>query len=101
MSSAKVTKKQLQEKKEIKTSIGQTLSWEYYCFAKDNPVKAFCKDTYILYANGDEVIPQDAVEKFVQENKCTLTIIKGLEHWLHLPNEIKKMGKGEKTAINS
>lgn len=101
MNFAKVTKEQLQEKNEIKTSIGQTLSWEYYCFAKDNPIKAICKDTYILYANGDEVIPQDTVEKFVQENKCNLTIIKGCEHWLHLPNEIKKMEQWEKTTINS
>ena len=99
MKLANVTKERLKVEKEIKTDFGQTLSWKYYCYAQDNKVKALCKDTEILYANGDELIPQETVERFSKLNNCNLTILDGGEHWLHLPNEVKQMEEWESRYI--
>lgn len=100
MSLANVGEDKLRTEKEIKTDFGQTLSWHYYCYARDNAVKSFCKRTEILYAKGDEVIPQETVENFAKENKCNLTILDGGEHWLHLPCEIEQLERWESKVIN-
>lgn len=96
---ANVSIEQLKKEKEIKTDFGQTLSWQYFCYAQDNPVKAICKNTAILYASKDELIPQETVEKFAKDNNCNLTILNGGEHWLHLPDEVKQMEQWENSHI--
>ena len=35
---ANVTEDELRDKKEIKTSFGETLSWDYLCYVKENPI---------------------------------------------------------------
>ena len=35
---ADVTENELQEKKEIQTDFGETLSWDYLCYVRENPV---------------------------------------------------------------
>lgn len=101
MKLANVGEERLRAEKEIKTDFGQTLSWQYYRYANDNPVKAICKRTEILYATGDEVIPQETVEKFAKDNNCKLTILDGGEHWLHLPCEVGKMERWETGVLRN
>ena len=84
-----VSEFELKEKQEIKTSFRQTLSWRYLCYARENKVRALCKDTSVLYAKKDELIPFETVEKFVKENKCRLTLIENGEHWLHTADDLK------------
>lgn len=97
---ANVSAEQLKIKKVMNTDFGQTLSWQYYCYAIENKVKSLCKNTEILYASGDEVIPQNTIEKFAKENNCGITILNGCEHWLHLPNEVKYMEDWERKFVN-
>ena len=35
---ANVTEDELKEKKEIQTTFGETLSWDYLCYARENPI---------------------------------------------------------------
>lgn len=35
---ANVTEDELQDKKEIETTFGETLSWEYLCYVRRNPI---------------------------------------------------------------
>ena len=99
MKLAGVTKEELKQKQEIKTNFGQTLSWKYYCYAKNNSVKAISHDTNILYSGRDELIPQDTVESFSRDNNCDLTILDGGEHWLHTPDELNILEKWEKEKL--
>lgn len=96
---ANVTEEELKIRKEIKTDFGQTLSWRYLCYARENAVKAICRNTAILYASGDELIPRETVENFAQKNGCELTVLNGGEHWLHLPSDVEKMELWEKERI--
>lgn len=99
MKFAGVTEERLKIEKEIKTDFGQTLSWEYLRYARNNPVKAICKDTEILCASNDEVIPYETVLKFSECNGCRLTVLDGGEHWLHMPDDVRKMEQWEASAI--
>jgi len=55
MSWAKVTEKELCAKGEIATDFGETLSWRYLCFVRDNPVK-WAVPTEILYGERGTLI---------------------------------------------
>lgn len=42
MAAAGVDRARLKREKEIQTDFGQTLSWDYLCFAEAHPARAFC-----------------------------------------------------------
>ena len=50
---ANVTEAQLQEKGEISTDFGQTLSWQYLCWAREHTLQNWQIPTEILYAGQD------------------------------------------------
>ena len=64
---AQATEDELREKGEIPTDFGETLSWDYLCFVRENPI---CWDvpTSILYAERDQLIARDIVESFAQSH---------------------------------
>ena len=49
---ANVTEDELKEKKEIQTTFGETLSWDYLCYARENPI-IWEIPTHILYGEKD------------------------------------------------
>ena len=100
MKLAGVSEDELKEKQEIKTQFGQTLSWRYLCYARENRVHALCRDTSVLYAKNDELIPFETVEKFVDDNKCSLTLIEKGEHWLHTADDLKLVEKWETESVS-
>ena len=94
-----VTEEWLEKEGEIPTDFGETLSWKYLCYARENPVAAISRKTSLLYATGDETISRGTVERFANENKCRLTVMDGGEHWLHTPEEVKFMEEWERENI--
>lgn len=98
---AHVTEAQLQQEREIPTSFGQTLSWEYLCWVREHPVQVSCNDIHILYGEQDELIPRTVIHDFVQKHTCTLTVVKGGEHWLHTPEQLHAMKAWESTHLQS
>ena len=49
---ANVTEQELRDKQKIETSFGETLSFEYLCYVRDNPI-VWNVPTHILYAGKD------------------------------------------------
>ena len=47
-----ITEEELYKKKKIKTSFGETVSWDYLTFARKNPIE-WNIPTYILYGEND------------------------------------------------
>ena len=88
MSWANVTTAQLEEQQNITTDLGQTLSWNYYKYVLENPIKTWNTPTEILYSNTDELIRYDTVKKIVSNFKCRLTIYDGGEHWFHTEKQL-------------
>lgn len=79
---AGVREAELQEKGEILTSFGQTLSWDYLRYAKENPI--FWKiPTHILYGSEDNLTDYETISRFAHSIGSGLTVMEGGEHWFH------------------
>ncbi|AOY77852.1 hypothetical protein CLFO_28710 [Clostridium formicaceticum] len=50
-----ISEERLKEEKEIKTPVGQTLYWDYYCYVKSHPIDTWDKSTTILYGSDDNI----------------------------------------------
>ena len=96
---AGVTKEELEEKKEIKTSFGETLFWDYYCYAKENPVIWRVK-THILYGERDGLTSFDTVKRFADGCGSDLTVMNGGEHWFHTDEQMAFLDEWIKEAKN-
>lgn len=93
MSWAGVDAAKLQAQKEIPTSFGETLSWEYYSFVKNNPITRWGSPTAILYGEKDNLTDRETVEAFVSRFGCDLTVMQGGEHWFHTPEQLEFLKK--------
>ena len=83
-----ITEEELYKKKEIKTSFGETLSWDYLTFARKNPIE-WNIPTYILYGENDDLTSYETILNFTNKSKANLTIMKGGEHWFHTDEQIE------------
>ena len=84
-----ITEKELYKKKEIKTSFGETLSWDYLTFVRKNPIE-WNVPTYILYGEKDN---------FTNKTKANLTIMKGGEHWFHTDEQMEFLDNWIKNLV--
>lgn len=85
---ANVTEDELKEKKEILTTFGETLSWDYLCYARENPI-IWEIPTHILYGEKDNLTAYGTIFEFVQRTNSTLSIMKNGEHWFHTDEQMK------------
>lgn len=60
-------------------------------YAKQHTVHAVSENTHILYPEEDEMIPYETVQRFVHDNSCTLDLVEGAHHWIHLDHELDQM----------
>ena len=88
MVSENITEEELYKKKEIKTSFGETLSWDYLTFARKNPIE-WNIPTYILYGENDDLTSYETILNLTNKSKANLTIMKGGEHWFHTDEQIE------------
>ena len=83
-----VTESELQSKKEILTPSGETLSWEYLCYVRENPIEWHIP-TYILYGEKDNLTSKETVTKFAEQIGAELTVMKDGEHWFHTDEQMR------------
>ena len=92
MSWAGVTEDELKEKKEIETAFGETLSWEYLCYVRKNPLK-WNVPTHILYGENDSLTDYKTVSVFAERIGATLNVMTGGEHWFHTAEQMEYLDK--------
>ena len=85
---AGVTEEELEAKKTIPTNFGQTLSWEYYLYTKQNPIVKWDSDTKLLYGSKDNLTERSVVDQFVKRFDCDLTVMENGEHWFHTEEQL-------------
>lgn len=95
---ANVSEKTLYERKEIPTSFGETLSWEYLSFVKENPI-TWNIPTEILYAEHDNLTSRKTVDTFIKNHNAHLTVMKNGEHWFHTDEQLSFFNNWMKKAI--
>ncbi len=87
MTWANVTEDELHEKKVIETPFGETLTWEYLCYVRNNPIK-WGIPTHILCGENDHLTALDTMTSFAKEICATLHVMKGGEHWFHTSEQM-------------
>ncbi len=97
---AGVSEAELKERKEIPTDFGETLSWEYLCYVRNNPI-SWTVPTAVLYAGNDNLTARATVEEFVSNHNASLTVMEGGEHWFHTKKQLEFLGDWIKKEIMS
>lgn len=84
---AGVTEAELRERNEIKTALGETLSWNYLCYVRENPI-VWNTPTDILYAGKDNLTAYETISKFAKDTGSSLVIMQEGEHWFHTEEQL-------------
>lgn len=98
MSWANVSEEDLREKEEIPTDFGETLSWKYLCFVRENPI-IWNVATEILYAGNDNLTSRQTVNEFVSSHNAHLTVMENGEHWFHTDEQLAFLDTWMKKAM--
>ena len=99
MNWANVSEETLCEKKEISTDFGETLSWKYLCFVRENPI-VWNIPTEILYGEKDNLTSCETVDKFIKNHNAHLTVMENGEHWFHTEEQLIFLNNWLKTLFN-
>lgn len=95
---ANVAEERLRYEGEIATGFGQTLSWSYLTWVRENPVD-WHTPTEILYAGGDNMTSYETVERFAASHGVGLTVYSQGEHWFHTAEQLAAMREWEQRNI--
>lgn len=85
---ANVNERELEEKQEIPTNFGETLSWRYLCYVREHPV-TWNVPTRILYGEHDDLTSVGTISAFAKRTGAELTVMPGGEHWFHTEEQMK------------
>lgn len=88
MNQANITEEELKEKQEIKTDFGETLSWIYLCYAKEQKIE-WNINTFILYGEKDALTTYETISEFAKNIGASLTVMPNGMHWFHTDEQMK------------
>lgn len=87
MKMSNVSEEKLYKEKEISTSFGETLSWDYLSYVRDNSIE-WNVPTDILYAENDFLTSLETMTNFIDKTNSRLTIMKNGEHYFHTEEQM-------------
>lgn len=85
---ALVTEEQLEREGTIPTEFGETLSWPYYTFVKEHPIRRWDVPTGILFGERDHLTDLETVESFARRFGAQLEVIPNSRHWFQDPTQL-------------
>ena len=93
-----ITEDELILKKEIKTSFGESLSWQYLSYVRKNTIH-WDIPTNILFADNDNMTSRKTMTNFVNKINANLKTMKDGEHWFHTKEQMIFLDKWFKENI--
>lgn len=75
-----ITTEQLKAETRLDTKQGVHLSWDYYLYTHENPIKVWPSPTDILYGGLDKIVKRPDIEAFAEKFDCSLTVIENCQH---------------------
>lgn len=84
---AQVSEAELCEKRQVETSFGETLAWEYLRYVRSHPV-CWQVPTQILYGERDRLTSRETITAFAGAHHAGLTIMPSGEHWFHTEGQM-------------
>ena len=96
-----VSEEELEAKKIINTSFGESLLWEYLSYVRKNSI-IWDIPTSILYGEKDDITSLKAMNNFANKINADLTILENGEHWFHTEEQISFLDSWfEKSICNN
>lgn len=83
-----ISEDELKKIGEYQTSFGETLSWDYYEYVQNNPVKRWNGPTFILYGENDNLTEREVLDSFARNYNCDVTIMPNGEHYFHTQEQL-------------
>ena len=83
-----ISEDELKKIGEYQTSFGETLSWDYYEYVQNNPVKRWDSPTFILYGENDNLTEKEVLDSFARNHNCDVTIMPNGEHYFHTQEQL-------------
>lgn len=93
-----ITEDELILKKEIETSFGESLSWQYLSYVRKNTIH-WDIPTNILFAGNDNMTSIKTMTDFANKINANLTTMKDGEHWFHTEEQMIFLDKWFKENI--
>lgn len=87
MKSENIAEDELISKKEIETSFGESLSWQYLNYVRKNTIH-WDIPTNILFANNDNMTSVETMTNFANKINANQTTMKDGEHWFHTDEQM-------------
>ena len=84
---AGVTEEQLKEKGTVETAFGETLSWEYLSWVRNNQL-IWDVPTAILRGGGDNLQSDETIREFAVKTGAEITVMENGEHWFHTEEQM-------------
>ena len=84
---AGVSERELMEQGTIETGFGETLSWEYLSWVRENPV-SWRVPTSILYGANDTLQSMETIQAFANQTGADVTVMEHGGHWFHTEEEL-------------
>lgn len=88
-----ISEDMLKEEKEIKTTMGHTFYWDYYCYVKEHSIDEWNNPTSVLYGSGDNLCEFEVISKFVKYFNCDLQVMENGEHYFHTKEQLQFFGQ--------
>lgn len=79
---------ELRERKEIPTTFGETLSWEYLSWVRNHPI-LWNVPTEILRGERDQLQSAETVNAFAARCGAGVTVMQDGEHWFHTGEQLR------------
>jgi alpha-beta hydrolase superfamily lysophospholipase len=83
-----ITEERLMKEKEIVTSIGEVLYWDYYSYVKEHPIVEWRIPTSILYGSEDNLTDLNTISSFSSQFKSELEVLENGEHYFHTEEQL-------------
>ena len=87
MKQSGISEEELAAAGEMTTDFGETLSWKYLCYVRENPIR-WNVPTHILYGGKDCLTAMDTITGFADKTDSKLTVMKDGEHWFHTDEQM-------------
>lgn len=93
-----VSEEELFKIKKIETKFGETLSWDYLSYVRNNPI-IWKVPTKILYGANDNMTSLKTMIDFANRSNANLSIMENGEHWFHTEEQMIFLGNWFKENI--
>jgi len=94
-----IGEERLNIEKEIKTPIGKTLYWDYYCYVKEHPINSWPTPTSILCGSEDKINETRVVSAFAKRFGCDIDVLQNADHYFHTNEQMSYFAQWLETHI--